>query len=118
VHEIGRKFVWTSEKRQGARAERGVSMTDVEEEMEVLQRKLAAKNLEIEALVAKQQHLGDLNEMDSTDHDRLRIYVEELIYRWQEANVRPSLSNPDTSLNRLIAEREEIEQQIVELQVR
>ena len=56
--------------------------------------------------------------MDSTDHDRLRIYVEELIYRWQEANVRPSLSNPDTSLNRLIAEREEIEQQIVELQVR
>ena len=51
-------------------------MTDVEEEIEVLQRKLAAKTLEIEALVTKQQHLGDLNEMDSTDHDRLRIYVE------------------------------------------
>jgi hypothetical protein len=67
----------------------------------------------IEALVAKQQHLGNVNEMDSTDHDRLRIHVEELIYRWQEANIRPSLSNPDTALNRLIAEREEIEQQIV-----
>jgi hypothetical protein len=107
------------EKRKGlAQAVRGVSMTDVEEKMEVLQRKLAAKTREVEALVAKQQHLGDLNKMDSTDYDRLRIYVEELIYRWQEANVRPSLSNPDTALNRLIAEREEIEQQIVELQVR
>jgi hypothetical protein len=107
------------EKRKGlAQAVRGVSMTDVEEEMEVLQRKLAAKTQEVEALVAKQQHLGDLNKMDSTDYDRFRIYVEELIYRWQEADVRPSLSNPDTALNRLIAEREEIEQQIVELQVR
>jgi hypothetical protein len=40
------------------------------------------------------------------------MYVEELIYKWQEANVRPSLSNPDTPVNRLIAEREEIEEQI------
>ena len=34
-------------------------MSDVENEMEVLQRELAAKTREIEALVAKQQHLGD-----------------------------------------------------------
>ena len=39
-----------------------------------------------------------------------RIYVEELIYKWQEAKVRPSEFNPDTAVNRLIAEREEIEE--------
>jgi hypothetical protein len=93
-------------------------MSDVENEMEVLQRKLAAKTREIEALVGADQHLGDLDAMASTEHDRLRMYVEELIYKWQEANVRPSLSNPDTPVNRLIAEREEIEEQILKLQVR
>jgi hypothetical protein len=60
-------------------------MGDVENEMEVLQRKLSAKTREIETLVAKQQQLGDLNEMDSTDYERLRLYVEELIFKWQEA---------------------------------
>jgi hypothetical protein len=79
----------------------------------VLQRKLSAKTREIETLVAKQQQLGDLNEMDSTDYERLRLYVEELIFKWQEAKVRRSPSNTDSALNRLIAEREEIEQQIV-----
>jgi hypothetical protein len=93
-------------------------MSDVENEMDVLQRKLATKTREIEALVAEQQHLGDLNAMESTDYARLRIYVEGLIYKWQEAKVRPSESNPDTTVNRLIAEREEIEEQILTLQVR
>lgn len=95
-----------------------MAMSDVENEMEVLQRRLAAKTREIEALVAKQQGLSVLNAMDSTDYDRLRIYVEELIYEWQEAKVQSPESNPDTPVNRLIAEREEIEQQIVELKVR
>jgi hypothetical protein len=93
-------------------------MSDVENEMEVLQPKLATKTREIEALVAKEQGLSDLDAMESTDHARLQAYVEGLIYQWQEKNVRPSGSNPDTALNRLIAEREEVEQQIVELQVR
>jgi hypothetical protein len=93
-------------------------MSDVENEMDVLQLKLATKTREIEALVAEQQHLGDLNAMKSTDYVRLRICVEELIYKWQEAKVRPSGSNPDTAVNRLIAEREEIEEQILQLQVR
>ena len=66
----------------------------------------------------EQQHLGDLDAMETTDYERLRTHVEELIYEWQEANVRPSPSNPDTALNRLIGQREEIEEQIVELQVR
>jgi hypothetical protein len=39
---------------------KGVSMSDIENEMDVLQRKLATKTREIEALVAEQQHLGDL----------------------------------------------------------
>ena len=56
--------------------------------------------------------------MESTDYARLRIYVEQLIYKWQEAKVRPSESNPDTAVNRIIAEREEIEEQILTLQVR
>ena len=93
-------------------------MSDVENEMELLQRKLAAKTREIEALVAKQRDLGEVNAMDSTDYERLRLYVEELIYKWQEANVQAPEFNPDTPVNRLIAEREEIEQQIVELKVR
>ena len=45
--------------------------------------------------------------MESHDYARLRTYVEEVIYKWQEAKVRPSKSNPDTDVNRLIAEREE-----------
>jgi hypothetical protein len=73
-----------------------LAMSDVENEMEVLQRRLAAKTREIEALVAKQQGLSVLNAMDSTDYDRLRIYVEELIYEWQEAKVQSPESNPDT----------------------
>ena len=93
-------------------------MSDVENEMDVLQRDLVTKTREIEALVAEQQHLGDLNAMESTDYARLRTYVEGLIYKWQEAKVRPSESNPDTEVNRLIAEREEIEEEILQLQVR
>jgi hypothetical protein len=43
--------------------------------------------------------------MQSIDYARLQTYVEEMIYKWQEAKVRPSGSNPDTAVNRLIAER-------------
>jgi hypothetical protein len=93
-------------------------MSDVENEMDELQRKLTTKTREIEELVAAEQNLGDLNSMENTEYTRLRIYVEELIYKWQEANVHPSASNPDTAINRLIAEREEIEEQILALEVR
>jgi hypothetical protein len=93
-------------------------MSDVENEMDELQRKLATKTREIEALVAAEQNLGDLNSMEGTEYARLRIYVEELIYKWQEAKVHPTASNPDSAINRLIAEREEIEEQIVALEVR
>ena len=44
--------------------------------------------------------------------------VNKLIYQWQKAKVHPSASNPDTAINRLIAEREDIEEQILTLEVR
>ena len=47
-----------------------------------------------------------------------KITVEKLIEKWQRADVDHSGSNPDTAVNRLIAEREEIEEQILTLQVR
>jgi hypothetical protein len=85
--------------------------------MDALQRKLTTKTREIEALAAAEQNLSNPNAMGSTDYARLQSYVEELIYRWQEAKVG-SGGNPETLINQLIAEREEIEEQIVALQVR
>jgi hypothetical protein len=97
---------------------KGKSMSDVEKEIDELQCKLAAKTREIEALVAEELNLGDINAMEGITYARLRTYVEELIEKWQQANVDRSGSNPDTVVNRLIAEREEIEGQILTLQVR
>ena len=108
----------TADPRVGAAIRKGETMSDVENELDELQRKLATKTREIEAVVAAEQNLGDLSAIDSTEYARLRIYVEELIYKWQETNVHLSASNPDTAINRLIAEREEIEEQILALEVR
>jgi len=65
-------------------------MGDVENELEILERKLAAKTRDIEAFVAEQQRMRDLTAMDATEYDRLRLYVEQLISKWHEANVRRS----------------------------
>ena len=75
---------------------KGESLSDTEKEIDELQRKLAAKTREIEALVADEQELGDINAMESTDYTRLKTYVEELIEKWQEADVDRSGFNPDT----------------------
>jgi hypothetical protein len=104
--------------RDETHALKGEPMSDVEKEMDELERKLAAKTREIEALVAAEQNLGDPNAMESTDYARLQSYVEELIYKWQEAKVHSSGCKPGTAVDRLIAEREEIEEQILTLQVR
>jgi hypothetical protein len=71
-------------------------MGDVENELEILERKLAAKTREIEVLVANQQRMCDLTEMVGTEYERLSRYVEQLIFKWQEANVRRSPEEPDT----------------------
>ena len=101
-----------------AQWERGKSMSDVEKEIYELQCKLTAKTREIEALVAEELNIGNINAMEGTTYARLRTYVEELMEKWQQANVDRSGSNSDTAVNRLIAEREEIEEQILTLQVR
>jgi hypothetical protein len=59
-------------------------MSDVDNQLEKLQAKLGAKT----RLVAEERHLGDPNAMQTSDYTRLRSYVEELIYEWQEAVVR------------------------------
>src|SRR5215510_5731405 len=66
---------------------KGKSMSDVEKEIDELQCKLTAKTREIETLVAEKLNLGDINVMEGTAYDRLRIYVEELIEKWQRADV-------------------------------
>jgi hypothetical protein len=43
-------------------------MSDVESELDQLQRKLMIKTREIEALVAAEQDLGDLSSMESTQN--------------------------------------------------
>jgi hypothetical protein len=98
--------------------QKGKSMSDVEKEMDALQPQLAEKTREIEALIAAEQNLGDPKALESTDYARLQAFVQELIYKWQEAKLHPRGSNPDTAVNRLVAEREQIEEQILALQVR
>ena len=71
----------------------------VEKEIDELQCKLTAKTREIEALVAEELNLGDINAIEGTTYARLRTYVEERIEKWQQANVDRSGSNPDTVVN-------------------
>jgi hypothetical protein len=105
-------------RHRGFSAGKGKSMSDVQKEIDELQCKLTARTREIEALVAEELNLGDINAMEDTAYARLRSYVEQLIEKWQQADVDHPGSNPDTAVNRLIAEREEIEEQIITLQVR
>jgi hypothetical protein len=52
-------------------------MSDVEKEMDALQRKLTAKTREIEALIAAEQNLGNLDAIDSADYARLQSLCRE-----------------------------------------
>jgi hypothetical protein len=73
---------------------KGKSMSDVEKEIDELQCKLTAKTREIEALVAEELNLGDINAMEGTAYGRLRTDVEELIEKWQQADVDHSAPIP------------------------
>jgi hypothetical protein len=83
-----------------------------------LQRKLATKTREIEALVAAEQNLGDLNSMGGHRICSAANLCRGTDLQMAGAKVHPTASNPDSAINRLIAEREEIEEQIVALEVR
>jgi hypothetical protein len=84
----------------------------VDEELDELRRQLDQKTTEIESLIAKERGLGSIENMDPADYQRLQRDVEELLERWEEAEQEAFRRAEDSPLNRLIAERFEIEQQV------
>ena len=86
----------------------------MDEKLGELRRRLAQKTTEIESVVAAEQGIGSIENMDPSDYERLQEDVEELLGRWEEtAQEEGPGSMQDTPLNRLIAERFEIEQIIL-----
>jgi hypothetical protein len=81
-------------------------------ELEELRRPLDQKTKDIESLIAKERGLGSIEDMDSADYERLQRDVEELLDRWEQADQEALRRAEDSPLNRLVAERFEIEQQI------
>jgi len=86
------------------------------EKLEQLRRQLDQKTTEIESLVAQQQDLGAIDDLDSAEYELLQAQVEEILDNWEEAAEEGSRGLDDATLNRLIAERFEIEQQIEAMQ--
>ena len=83
------------------------------EKLGELRRRLDQKTTEIESFVAVEKGMGSIENMDPSDYERLQQDVEELLERWEEtAQEEGPGGMEDTPLNRLIAERFEIEQQI------
>ena len=86
----------------------------MDERLDELRRQLDQKTNEIESVVAAEQGLGSIENLDPSDYERLLQDVEELLGRWEEtAQEEGPGSMEDTPLNRLIAERFEIEQMIL-----
>jgi hypothetical protein len=84
------------------------------EKLEELRRRLDQKTAEIELFVAAEQGISSIGNMDPSDYERLQQDVEELLERWEETaqEQRPG-GMEHTPLNRLIAERFAIEQEII-----
>ena len=86
----------------------------MDEKLGELRRRLDQKTTEIESVVAAEQGIGSIENMDPSDYERLQEDVEELLGRWEEtAQEEGPEGMDDTLLNRLIAERFEIEQMIL-----
>jgi hypothetical protein len=86
----------------------------MDEKLEELRRQLDQKTTEIESLVAADQGIGSIENMDPSDYERLQQGVEELLGRWEETAQEEEPGRlEDTAPNRLIAERFEIEQRIL-----
>ena len=86
----------------------------MDEKLGELRRRLDQKTTEIESVVAAEQGIGSIENMDPSDYEQLQQHVEELLGRWEEtAQEEGPGSMRDTPLNRLIAERFEIEQIIL-----
>lgn len=78
------------------------------EKLEELRHQLDQKTTEIEAFVASEQGMGSIENMQPSDYERLQEHVEQ----WEEEAEEGSQEN-DRPINRLIAERFEIERQIL-----
>jgi hypothetical protein len=85
----------------------------MDERLHELRRQLDQKTSEIESLVAREQGISSIEKIDPSDYERLQQDVEELLEQWEEAAQEGRGSMDDTPLNRLIAERFEIEQEII-----
>jgi hypothetical protein len=86
----------------------------MDERLHELRRQLDQKTSEIESLVATEQGIGSIENMDPSDYERLQQDVEELLERWEETAQEEGPGGMEgTPLNRLIAERFEIEQKII-----
>jgi hypothetical protein len=85
----------------------------MDERLHELRRQLDQKTNEIESLVATEQGIGAIENMGPSDYERLQQDVEELLEQWEETAQEGQGSVDDKPLNRLIAERFEIEQEII-----
>ena len=85
----------------------------MDERLHELRRQLDQKTTEIESLVASEQGITSVENMDPSDYERLQQDVEELLEQWEETAQEESGHADDTPLNRLIGERFEIERQIL-----
>jgi hypothetical protein len=83
------------------------------ERLEELRRQLNQKTTEIESLVAAEQRLGSIGTMEPSAYEQLQQDVEELLERWEEDAQEGSGDAEETPLNKLIAERFVIEQEIL-----
>jgi hypothetical protein len=88
-------------------------MLAMNERLDELQRQLDHKTSEIESVVAADRGMGSISDMNPSEYKRLQQDVEELLERWEEEAQEGSGDVEDTPLNRLIAERFEIEQEIL-----
>jgi hypothetical protein len=82
-----------------------------------LYRALRANTFEIERLVAEEQDLGDINDMNSREQDALTLYVEQLIEDWEdkERDAPGEHGAEGSPFNALMYERYEIEQEIEDI---
>jgi hypothetical protein len=86
----------------------------MDEKLHELRRRLDQKTTEIETAVAAERGIGSTENMDPSDYERLQQDVEELLEQWEETAQQEGPGGmDDTPLNRLIAERFEIEQIIL-----
>jgi hypothetical protein len=85
----------------------------MDEKLQELRQHLDQRTTEIEALVAQEEGMGSIEKMDPPEYERLQERVEELLEQWEEKSEGGASSENDTPLSKLIAERFDVERQIL-----